>query len=101
MIDRIRRKRTSAEHCKGFMHDGHGFRFRSASTQRAKASNFFFASSSSPTTVSFSASVFQFVLPRAAAINRSTQATKYTASAGLRSGAPATDTYTGLVVPYG
>jgi hypothetical protein len=73
----------------------------SAILYRAICSYFFRAASSNTTTVRFSASVFQFVLPLAAAISRSTQATKYAASAGLRKGAPATDTYTGLVVAYG
>src|SRR6267378_898174 len=68
---------------------------------RATAVYLFLASSNNPTTACFSPSEFQFALLRAAAISRSTQATQYAASAWLRRGAPATDTYTGLVVAYG
>src|ERR1700686_2692664 len=56
------------------------------------------ASCSIDNTDAFSASVFQEVLPRAVEINWSTHPTKKPAPPALQTGAPATLTYTGLVV---
>src|SRR5258708_18841933 len=59
---------------------------------------FFLASSSIASTDAFPASVFHEAFPRTDAISRSIQPKKKAASAALRPGAPATLTYTGLVV---